>query len=1327
VPTPSKTDLNSLRFRGALTFLLAFPILFHASSGYPAVMDREISGTVKKSYAGERQTGYLGKYAQNTSKVSYATDRFIVKFKSEFEVSDTTTGIPSIDALNSKHMVRRIKRLFKETADGSLKKRLGLTKTFVLEVAQGRSISDVIRDYQRDPNVEYAEPDFIASIALTPNDTNFGDQWSLNNLGQTGGKVDADIDAPEAWDTSTGASTTIIAIVDTGVDLTHPDLASKIIAGYDFANDDADPTDDHGHGTHVAGIAAAVSNNSQGIAGICWACKIMPVKVLDSSGSGFYDWIASGIVYAADSGANVINLSLGGLFDSQLLVDAIQYAYNQGVVTVAAMGNGGDLTPNYPAVYPEVIAVGATDHNDLRALFSTFGANIDVVAPGVDILSTVPSAGCFLCDPSGYMLLSGTSMATPHVAGLAGLVWSLNPSLTRDQVYSILKHSAEDQVESLAEDTPGWDPYYGWGRINAASALSQAFTPPADPPLFQSVPESLAFYVPQGGCNTYRQPVGFENIGGGIVAWSGTADTAWLSVTPTSGSRPVFITVTVDPTGLTPGQIYSGNVIVTSAEAFNSPFYIPVTLWVLDNTVLPRYEAVLSIPYPSAVSGNYGGAAVQNSESVIAWTTLQDFSNGNDIYAQRVDATGTPLWGPEGSPTPVRVAINEQRTPKVVHDGVDGAIVIWTETQTQKSIIYAKRLNSDGSSVWPADVPIAEASAIDENSVQAIPDGVGGAIVIWREFPNSMIKARRVNPEGSLQWGSGITLGAGAYLNAVSDEAGGAFVAWSGSSTAFAQHIDNDGLLLWNAGGVAVGFGYIGIPSIVSDGSGGAITAWPTYYPDFNIYAQRLDASGQPLWGIGGRQLTTTGLSGDFMFTVSDGSGGAIVVYQDARTGNLDIYAQRVSPSGELLWAANGVPVTKRLYHDFTQPIMQAVSDGSGGLLVTWDGYSGINWDVFAQHLDGLGRALWGPDGISVSTASVSQINPSALSLDLNGALFMWIDARNTSVPDGPILVLNGDIYIQVINFASSGLQTYTLTVTKSGNGSGTVTSNPVGINCGSDCSEAYTSGTVVSIMASPSSGSTFSGWSGNADCSDGTVTMNANKNCTATFNLISPPPPPSYTLTIAKTGNGSGTVTSNPSGISCGPDCSEIYNNGTVVSLVTNPDSGSVFSGWSGDADCTDGFVTMDNSKSCTATFSLQTFTLTVTKIGPGSGTVASSPSGINCGSDCSAIYNSDTEVTLTPIPAGGSTFAGWSGNADCNDGSVTMNADKTCTATFVSSGDLDGSGRVDGFDLGRLGLAFGSHPGDSNWNPDADLNGDGIVDGSDLTILAENFGKMI
>jgi len=240
-------------------------------------------------------------------------------------------------------------------------------------------------------------------------------------------------------------------------------------------------------------------------------------------------------------------------------------------------------------------------------------------------------------------------------------------------------------------------------------------------------------------------------------------------------------------------------------------------------------------------------------------------------------------------------------------------------------------------------------------------------------------------------------------------------------------------------------------------------------------------------------------------------------------------------------------------------------------------------------------------------------------------------------------------------------LNQYALTVTKSGTGSGTVTSNPAGITCGADCSEAYDYNTVVTLSATPDPGSTFAGWSGDSDCSDGQVTMTADLTCTATFTLNQ------YTLNVTKTGTGSGTVTSSPAGITCGADCSEAYDYNTVVTLSATPDPGSTFAGWSGDPDCSDGQVTMTADLTCTATFTLNQYTLNVTKTGTGSGTVTSSPAGITCGADCSEAYDYNTVVALTATPDTGSTFTGWSGDPDCSDGQVTMTADFTCTATFT------------------------------------------------------------
>ena len=242
----------------------------------------------------------------------------------------------------------------------------------------------------------------------------------------------------------------------------------------------------------------------------------------------------------------------------------------------------------------------------------------------------------------------------------------------------------------------------------------------------------------------------------------------------------------------------------------------------------------------------------------------------------------------------------------------------------------------------------------------------------------------------------------------------------------------------------------------------------------------------------------------------------------------------------------------------------------------------------------------------------------------------------------------------------------FTLTVMLAGTGGGTVASSPTGINCGVDCTEDYAEGTTVTLTPTSNAGSVFAGWTGDGDCNDGSVTMDADRSCTANFDTSTVP---TNNLTVTRSGTGAGTITSNPTGISCGVACSADYAEGTVVTLTPTANAGSMFAGWSGDADCGDGQVTMNAARTCTATFDLNplaTFTLTVSKTGTGSGTVTTSPAGINCGADCTESYDEGTPVTLIPAPASGSTFAGWSGDADCTDGNVTMNAARSCTATF-------------------------------------------------------------
>lgn len=286
-----------------------------------------------------------------------------------------------------------------------------------------------------------------------PNDLLFSEyQWNLPV-----------IETNRGWDLSRGSEDVIIAVVDTGADLTHTDLAGQLVEGYNIVDKEKKPLDDVGHGTHVTGIIGALVNNGEGVAGVSWYNKIMPVKALDSSGSGTTYAVAEGIIWATDHGAKVINMSLGNYADSQFLHDAVKYAYDRDVVLVAASGNDNTERPGFPAAYPEVLAVAATDSNQKRAEYSNYGDYIDVAAPGTNIASTFPG--------NQYAALSGTSMASPHAAAMAGLIRSLNPNLTNQEVMDIMTSQTVDLGEK------GKDKYFGHGQIDIFRALQAAVAP----------------------------------------------------------------------------------------------------------------------------------------------------------------------------------------------------------------------------------------------------------------------------------------------------------------------------------------------------------------------------------------------------------------------------------------------------------------------------------------------------------------------------------------------------------------------------------------------------------------------------------------------------------------------------------------------------------------------------------------------------------------------------------------------------------------------------------------------------------------------------------
>jgi thermitase len=515
----------------------------------------------------------------SSPQIEFVPGEMIVKFKARVrpqalgtdDQGRLATDLPFLNVLSARHRVTdmdmMVKALPVEPKARATLMQKGLNRIYKLKVDEKADLAQVIRAFKSSPYVEYAEPNYIAHVFRIPNDLYWSSQWGMTK-----------IEAPAAWDITTGSDSVTIAIVDTGVDLLHPDLDDKLVSGYDFINGDDDPQDDYGHGTHVAGIAAAKTNNGTGVAGLSWGAKIMPVKVLNDYGSGGYEDVANGIIYAANNGADIINLSLGGSASSSVLEEAVEYAHDLGCVIVAATGNNNSSV-SYPARHPRVIAVAATDSNDQRASFSNYGPEVDVTAPGVSIRSTYWWAG------STYERVSGTSQASPHVAGLAALIWSLSPGLDNTQVESIIKQTADDL------GVAGRDNYCGFGRINARRAL-EATAPSL------AISRSMSFLAdPVTDPSSQTLPIG-NGAMYGTLQWSAVEnpDVTWLSIgPPTSGNASLpssgELTVSVDRDVAGQGT-HSAAILVISSNPYiqNSPWDVNVTLAYassLERTYLP--------------------------------------------------------------------------------------------------------------------------------------------------------------------------------------------------------------------------------------------------------------------------------------------------------------------------------------------------------------------------------------------------------------------------------------------------------------------------------------------------------------------------------------------------------------------------------------------------------------------------------------------------------------------------------------------------------------------------------------------------------------------
>ena len=406
----------------------------------------------------------------------YKPDEIIVKFKAEISEQ-------AVEEINLRHGVHQI----------SKNRQVGFRR---LKVAKGKNIFDLAAAYSKNPDVQYARPNYVCRAFFVPNDQFYSYQWHFPL-----------INMEQAWDLETGYSSIVVAVVDTGVayeDYSEtsyrrlkkryykaPDLAqTSFVPGYDFINNDGHPNDDEGHGTHITGTIAQSTNNSLGCAGIAFNCSIMPVKVLNSSGSGTVDSLADGITFAADNGAKVINMSLGFSpditpEDIPAVTEAVQYAYNKGCVLVASSGNDGVGIVSLPAAYPEVIAVGAVHSGDERADYSQYGTGLALVAPGGDELDrnddgymdgVLQQTFGNSTNDWGYYFYAGTSCATPHVSGVAALLIAKGVAISPEYVREALTTTAVDKGPD------GWDEEYGWGRVDAFAALQWIPGPVDNPP-----------------------------------------------------------------------------------------------------------------------------------------------------------------------------------------------------------------------------------------------------------------------------------------------------------------------------------------------------------------------------------------------------------------------------------------------------------------------------------------------------------------------------------------------------------------------------------------------------------------------------------------------------------------------------------------------------------------------------------------------------------------------------------------------------------------------------------------------------------------------------
>ncbi len=1246
-----------------------------------------------------------------------APGEYLIKFKGH-------AGATSIQRTLSKVELRSV-RAYKS-----------VTGLRLVKLAAGVDEQRALATYRSSSDVEYVEPNYIYRALAVPNDPRFSEQWGMHNTGQTGGIDDADIDAPEAWNITTGSDDVVIAVIDSGVDYNHPDLAANMFRneaectpdgfdsdgnsfvddchGIDPVNADADPMDDEGHGTMVAGVVGAVGNNGIGVAGVAWQVKILPCKFLDSSGSGFTSDALTCLDYIAElktRGVNIVasNASWGSALWSRALEDAVRAQMAQGILLITAAGNAGydnDRFPHYPCAYyvPNVICGAALTNGGYPALFSQRGrATVHLGAPGENILTTSPGGG--------YELFSGTSAASPFVAGTAALLASQSPSRDWRAIKNLIL------AGSVYRDGPI---LIAGQQVNAfqsltcsnqviARRLRPVYLPFEENQIVSAIDVPIELSAQHINCAAPNGPVTVSIQPGGATVTlldNGTGkDAAAGDGIYTAEWVPTFagefeltfpgndiVRITVDSllkrgfpvkTLHTGGTYQTGtgiNVLVGNIDAdpelealasalANGPLYA----WDSDGSLIPGWPTL----------DGWSGAA---------YSVLGEFdpsSAGSEIYTNYMfesraiyHGDGVPLAGwplPSGNGgIPMAADLDA--------DGID-------------EVLFAGTWRADGSPFRPDTGP----DAAGHNTAVGDLDGDGDLELVYVESPGTIsggTVVRAVHHDGQSIFIVGLSQMMTISHPTIGDVDGDgepeiAFLTVDGPPWNVTVRIysasgsEERSIVLPNpmstpptAAHALADLDGDGIPEIVVHSSSlfvlkGDLTplaGWPADVGNFG------SGSASPVIG----DLT------------GDGQPEVVVI---CNVFDICIFKRDGSPVA-------GFPKTVRLIDSGGVPAIADLDlDGRNDLIVVgqfWGGFSGLYDKVWAYDLHG--PAAFGPIEWGQFKGSAQHLGAYELGKNLATQAYLTAHVRGTGsiaaqgggiscgsdcielYPKGSTVTLTAtpaggaaftgwrgacagqsnpcSVSVQrytsvVAEFADSS----TLTVAMVGAGGGVVTADTGSLTCPGDCTETYPHGTSVRLTAAAAAGSVFTHWSGACSGTDAscTVAVIGPRTVAAHFAAL-------HRLTVTSPSDGS--VTSSPGGIDCGADCSENYAENTNVTLTARPASDAVFAGWSGDCSGSSNtcVVFMSAAKSVTATFT-RNLPLQVAVVGNGEGLVTSAPAGISCLPNCVHAFAAGSVVTLLAVPSTGSMFGGWFGgcsgaNETCT---VTMNQAKAVTATFI------------------------------------------------------------